>query len=195
MKELTERKNIMKRILTAILCAGILAVTAVGCSYNDALYKDSNNSSQASEGSTQPTTSSVSDKKYGNNLDGLVDYFVAKQYIDNKDNSVKMDASAIGAAEGKKFAANYSGANITIELYYYNTKATNDTANKIIKSVNDNGTFSIYGLPDVTAYLSDNGNYLMVYTDASIDKTNPDKTKDNYKHREQVIKDFKAFKK
>ena len=30
----------MKRILTAILCAGILAVTAVGCSYNDALYKD-----------------------------------------------------------------------------------------------------------------------------------------------------------
>ena len=49
----------MKRILTAILCAGILAVTAVGCSYNDALYKDGNSSSQTSEDSTQPTTSSV----------------------------------------------------------------------------------------------------------------------------------------
>ena len=48
----------MKRILTAILCAGILAVTAVGCSYNDALYKDGNSSSQTSEDSTQPTTSS-----------------------------------------------------------------------------------------------------------------------------------------
>ena len=47
----------MKRILTAILCAGILAVTAVGCSYNDALYKDGNSSSQTSEDSTQPTTS------------------------------------------------------------------------------------------------------------------------------------------
>ena len=46
----------MKRILTAILCAGILAVTAVGCSYNDALYKDGNSSSQTSEDSTQPTT-------------------------------------------------------------------------------------------------------------------------------------------
>ena len=42
----------MKRILTAILCAGILAVTAVGCSYNDALYKDGNSSSQTSEDST-----------------------------------------------------------------------------------------------------------------------------------------------
>ena len=51
----------MKRILTAILCAGILAVTAVGCSYNDALYKDGNSSSQTSEDSTQPTTSSVKD--------------------------------------------------------------------------------------------------------------------------------------
>lgn len=195
MKELTERKNIMKRILTAILCAGILAVTAAGCSYNDALYKDSNSSSQNGEGSTQPTTSSVSDQKYSDNLDGLVDYFVAKQYIDNKDNSIKMDASAIGAAEGKKFAAKYSGTNIIIELYRYDTKATNDTANKILNSVKADGTFSIYGLPSVTAYLSDNGNYLMIYTDASIDKTNPDKTKDNYKHRDQVIKDFKAFKK
>ena len=62
----------MKRILTAILCAGILAVTAVGCSYNDALYKDGNSSSQTSEDSTQPTTSSVKDDKYGNDLDGGV---------------------------------------------------------------------------------------------------------------------------
>ena len=34
-----------------------------------------------------------------------------------------------------------------------------------------------------------------IYTDTAIDKTNPDKNSDNYKHREQVIKDFKAFKK
>lgn len=91
----------MKRILTAILCAGILAVTAVGCSYNDALYKDGNSSSQTSEDSTQPTTSSVKDDKYGNDLDGLVDYFVAKEYLESKDGSIKMDASAIGAKEGK----------------------------------------------------------------------------------------------
>ena len=165
----------MKRILTAILCAGILAVTAVGCSYNDALYKDGNSSSQTS--------------------DGLVDYFVAKGYLESKDGSIKMDASAIGAKEGKKFAAKYAGSNIIIELYSYDTKKTNSTADEIVKSVKDNGTFSIYGLPDVTAYLSDNGNYLMIYTDTAIDKTNPDKNSDNYKHREQVIKDFKAFKK
>ena len=115
----------MKRILTAILCAGILAVTAVGCSYNDALYKDGNSSSQTSEDSTQPTTSSVKDDKYGNDLDGLVDYFVAKGYLGSKDGSIKMDASAIGAKEGKKFAAKHAGSNIIIELYSYDTKKTN----------------------------------------------------------------------
>ena len=122
-------------------------------------------------------------------LQGLADF------LGSKDGSIKMDASAIGAKEGKKFAAKYAGSNIIIELYSYDTKKTNSTADEIVKSVKDNGTFSIYGLPDVTAYLSDNGNYLMIYTDTAIDKTNPDKNSDNYKHREQVIKDFKAFKK
>ena len=39
-----------------------------------------------------------------------------------------MDASAIGAKEGKKFAAKYAGSNIIIELYSYDTKKTNSTA-------------------------------------------------------------------
>ena len=43
--------------------------------------------------------------------------------------------------------------------------------------------------------MSDSGKYLMIYTDASIDDSNPDKEADNYKHREEVIKEFKAFKK
>lgn len=189
----------MKRILTAILCAGVIAVSAAGCGYNDALYNNNNNnsssSSQTSEESSN-TEEKVSDAKYDNNLDGLIDYFDAKEYIENKEGSfVKMDASAIGAKEGKKFAIKYESSNLIIELYEYDTKSLNDTAKKTIKSVEDNGTFSVYGLPDVTAYLSDNGKYLMVYTDSSIDKENPDKTKSNYKHREEVIKDFKAFKK
>ena len=137
----------MKRILTAILCAGILAVTAVGCSYNDALYKDGNSSSQTSEDSTQPTTSSVKDDKYSNDLDGLVDYFVAKEYLESKDGSIKMDASAIGAKEGKKFATKYAGSNIIIELYSYDTKKTNSTADEIVKSVKDNGTSASTDFP------------------------------------------------
>lgn len=114
-------------------------------------------------------------------------------------NTLKVKTAALkwmrplSAPKKVKFAAKYAGSNIIIELYSYDTKKTNSTADEIVKSVKDNGTFSIYGLPDVTAYLSDNGNYLMIYTDTAIDKTNPDKNSDNYKHREQVIKDFKAF--
>ena len=106
-----------------------------------------------------------------------------------------MDAASIGAKQGKKFAASYDGKNISIELYEYDTEKLNGTANKILNEIKSDGSFSVYNLPAVPAYISDNGKFMMVYTDASISKDNPDKTAANYEHREQVIKDFKEFNK
>ena len=104
-----------------------------------------------------------------------------------------MDASLIGAKEGKKFVTAYGGKAITIELYEYDLKNLNDTAKTVIESVKNSGEFTILDLPSVKAYLSNNGRYIMVYTDASIDDATPDKESDNYKHREEVIKNFKSF--
>lgn len=181
----------MKKIFAAIICASLLAVTAAGCGYSDPLV-DSKTTTQASEQSTAEKV--ISDDDFRNDLSGLTEYFAAKEYIKNEESAVtKMDAASIGAKEGKKFANTYNGKNITIELYEYNTGKLNETAKAILDSVETSGTFSIYDLPDVPAYISDNGKFLMVYTDASIDKTNPDKTQPNYTHREEVIEDFKAF--
>ncbi len=189
----------MKRIIATILCAGLLALSAVGCNYTDALDKNSTTTTQATQSDNQEAEDKVSDEDYKDNLDGLCNYFAAKEYIATKDNKIdeskmtKMDASLIGAKEGRKFVTPY-GANVTLELYEYDTENPNDKANEIISSVKETGKFVILDLPEVEAYMSDNGKYLMIYTDSSIKKENPDKEADNYLRREEIIEAFKSFK-
>lgn len=187
----------MKKIIAFILtlcCAGALLA---GCGVSDAL-----NQTSKTEATTQAATKDeapvVKDTDFNDDFDGLCDYFVAMGYtvakagekLDEK-NVTEMDFSLVGAQAGKKFATTYNGKNISVELYSYDTANLNDTAKEIIDSVKNDGTFTILDLNPVKAYLSDNGKYMMVYSDASIDENKTDS--DNYTHREQVIKDFKAF--
>lgn len=192
----------MKRFIAAILCVGLIAAALAGCAYKDALSKE-NTATQATEAtSSAATADEVDAKNYSDNLEGLSNYFADKGYITTKDGKIDestvtvMDASLIGAKEGKKFATAYGGKAITIELYEYdvtNLNKINDTAKTVIESVKNSGEFTILDLPSVKAYLSNNGRYIMIYTDSSIDDANPDKESDNYKHREEVIKNFKSF--
>lgn len=197
----------MKKLLTAILSLCFAAIFLAGCGFSDAL--DSQKSTtDATEASSQAEEiqSSVKDTDFDDSFDGLCDYFTAKGYNVEKagkpvedTNVTIMDASLIGAEKGKKFATTYNGKQIYVELYYYDTENLSDTAKEIINSVKTDGTFRILPdnngekLPAVPAYLSDNGKYLMIYSDASIDVEKPDTNSVNYTHREQVIEDFKAF--
>ena len=192
----------MKRFIAAILCVGLIAAALAGCAYKDALSKE-NTATQATEAtSSAATADEVDAKNYSDNLEGLSNYFADKGYITTKDGKIDestvtvMDASLIGAKEGKKFITAYGGKAITIELYEYdvtNLNKINDTAKTVIESVKNSGEFTILDLPSVKAYLSNNGRYIMIYTDSSIDDAKPDKESDNYKHREEVIKNFKSF--
>lgn len=193
----------MKRFIAAILCVGLIAAISTGCAYKDALSKDKTATTQATEATgSVATVDEIDAKNFSDNLQGLSEYFAKKEYITTKDGKIDestvtvMDASLIGAKEGKKYATSYGGKAITIELYEYdvrNLNNLNDTAKAVIESVKNSGEFTILDLPPVKAYLSNNGRYIMVYTDASIDDANPDKESDNYKHREEVIKNFKSF--
>lgn len=193
----------MKRFIAAILCVGLIAAVFAGCAYKDALSKDNTATIQATEATgSLATADEVDAKNFSDDLEGLSNYFAKKGYITTKDGKIDestitvMDASLIGAKEGKKYATSYGGKAITIELYEYdvrNLNNLNDTAKAVIESVKNSGEFTILDLPPVKAYLSNNGRYIMVYTDASIDDANPDKESDNYKHREEVIKNFKSF--
>lgn len=190
----------MKRFIAAILCVGLIAAISTGCAYKDALSKDNKATTRATEATGNvATVDEIDAKNFSDNLQGLSEYFAKKEYITTKDGKIEestvtvMDAFLIGAKEGKKYATSYGGKAITIELYEYDLKNLNDTAKTVIESVKNSGEFTILDLPPVKAYLSNNGRYIMVYTDASIDDANPDKESDNYKHREEVIKNFKSF--
>ena len=180
----------MKRVLAALLCAGMLIVFASGCMGGG---KQTNPEDVA----TGDEASSLDPKDYKNNFEGLCNYFAAYGYINPKydDKNTEMDASLIGAKVGKKFTAiridDKDVNNITIELYEYDTQNHNATADEVIGSVKENGTFSILELPRVNAYLSDNGKYLMIYTDKGLDESKTDS--DNYKWREEVLEKFKTF--
>lgn len=188
----------MKRFIAAILCVGLIAAVSAGCGYKDALSKE-NKATQATEATNSATKDEPKPADFKDNLEGLISYFTELEYLAMKDGKLDessvtvMDASLIGAKEGKKFITAYGGKAITIELYEYDLKNLNDTAKTVIESVKNSGEFTILDLPSVKAYLSNNGRYIMVYTDASIDDANPDKESDNYKHREEVIKNFKSF--
>ena len=189
----------MKRFIAAILCVGLIAAVLTGCAYKDALSKE-NKATQATEATgSSATADEPKPADFKDNLEGLISYFTELEYLAMKDGKLDessvtvMDASLIGAKEGKKFITAYGGKAITIELYEYDLKNLNDTAKTVIESVKNSGEFTILDLPSVKAYLSDDEKYLLIYTDSSIDDANPDKESDNYKHREEVIKNFKSF--
>ncbi len=191
----------MKKLIAAALAALCIISALSGCGYKDALENTSSeNQTTTTAATTDEAVKTVNASDYADSFDGLCDYFRDKGYIVEKageevkeSNVTVMDASLIGAEQGKKFVTKYNGNAITIELYAYNVSALNDTAKDIISSVKSSGTFTILDLAPVSAYLSDSGKYLMIYTDASINSDNPDTSAANYTHRQEVIEDLAAF--
>lgn len=185
----------MKKIISALLMASVIAISAAGCGYNDALEQASKANQQTTSASQSASeqTSKEAEKVYKDSFDGLCSYMQDKGYYTDKAVKTEMDASFIGAKQGIKYSISN---NLAIELYEYDTAKLNDTAKKIVKEVKESNSFTIIeGYPVNAAYLSDNGKYLMIYNDTKIDKNKPDKNSNEYKARENAVKDFLAFQK
>ena len=185
----------MKKIISALLMAFVIAVSAAGCGYNDALEQASKANQQTTSASQSASeqTSKEAEKVYKDSFDGLCSYMQDKGYYTDKAVKTEMDASFIGAKQGIKYSISN---NLAIELYEYDTAKLNDTAKEIVKEVKVSNSFTIIeGYPVNVAYLSDNGKYLMIYNDTKIDKNKPDKNSNEYKARENAVKDFLAFQK
>ena len=78
----------------------------------------------------------------------------------------------------------------TIEIYDY-SEARSATADEILAGIKDKGTFTVLGLPEVKAILSNNGKYMMVYNDKSINENNEEQ--EEYKLRQEIVEKFKTF--
>jgi len=93
----------MKRILTAFLCACMIAVTASGCGYQDALSQQSSQT-EATQATQTATEDEIKADNYDNNLDGLSNYFADKGYIvvdkegSESSYTIKTDKKTVGEA-------------------------------------------------------------------------------------------------
>jgi hypothetical protein len=172
----------MKKIIALVLCIGMLAAAAAGCGTPSA--------------TPYPSDAETEVKAYKDNFEDLCKYLSANGWInfqdENKDKSFnEMNYKLIGASNGYRFNCTKQNVNgVMIELYDFSKPASPD---EVYNKVKKDGKFSVYDLEEVNAYLSDNGKYMAVYADTSINWKNPDKNADNYKHFEEFMKLFKGF--
>ena len=137
---------------------------------------------------------SVSQADYKNDLDGLVGYLKALQYLPKDTQPVDMLAEVIGAKKGYRYIFTVNGSQTVTELYEFDTAALDANAQRVIGEIKENGSFHLFNKEGVdtdttyTAYLSDNGKYMMLYTDNSSNDDNVIRTKSIQK----VLKDFYA---
>ncbi len=93
----------------------------------------------------------------------------------------------IGAVEGVRYTFKYNESDVNLELYRYDTDKIEDKGKEVIASVKDKGSFFLAdGDEEITAYLSADEKYLMIYQDSSQEKKNQTRTAD-------VIKLFEGY--
>lgn len=202
----------MKKIIPFVICAA-MALALTGCATQSgpqlesvqASATESNTSSQNSDTSKtddaskeESTPKKVNPADYDNNLDGLEKYFVDMGYIPEKSKPTKMMYGVIGAIDGDRYNFVVNSTAIYLELYEYNPDDLKDEksenykeGNRVINEVKKDGKFYVFDNNggDNVAYeatLSDNGKYLMIYTDNSTDAGNVQRKAD-------VIKALKEF--
>ena len=168
----------MKKIFALILASLMLISVMSGCGTTVPNATESTSSTEETKPAEETT--------YEDNLKGLAEYMKDQGYIDNTDNAYKMQAQLIGAEEGYRYL---KGA-VQMELYKYNPDKLNKTAKDVMEQIEKNGEFELYG-KKIKGYLSDNGKYMMVYTDSAI--VEGDTTSDAYKTMEKAVKDLNKF--
>lgn len=164
----------MKKFLTFILLSAIFVFCLSACGEGDVgdkSYMDSQ--SAASQVSSQAETSQAQDtaemeKKPG--IDALADYFIAQGLI-KEDSKTEVAPQVIGAEKGCRYTAQVGSSTFNIEFYEFDVNKLNETAEKTLSSIRETGQFEILNTK-VSATISINGKYVMVYGDTSEDENN-----------------------
>lgn len=174
----------MKKIIAALLAAVVITISASGCMGMGAKPAVATGDEAKSQNAAD----------YPDTYEGLCNYLASFGYInplkDNVDSTyVVMDYALVGATHGRRYTEQ-TKKKATIEIYDY-SDAKSATADEVLAGIKDKGTFTVLGLPEVKAILSNNGKYMMVYNDKSIKEDN--KEQDEYKLREEIVEKFKTF--
>ncbi len=152
----------MKKIIAAILGA-VTVVSLAGCA-------GSGQSLEKLSTGSAPDADTIKASDYTNNLEGLEKYLVALDYIPKKSEPTEMLS---------RYNFIVDNATVIVELYEYDTDNIGEEGKRVIDEIKTNGEFYVFGkdtkLDGNEAYpadLSDNGKYLLIYTDTSTDIAN-----------------------
>ncbi len=166
--------NKAKKILALVLVAA-LALSLTACM----APAQPVTSLTVTEGKEDPQPTS-----YEDNYDGLVKYLKDCELIAGE--GLAMSADFIGAENGEKYTYKYLEAQISCELYYFDTDKLGDKGKAVLDSVKSTGKFKSLD-KDVDAVISDSGKFMMIYMNSATD--DPQKA-----FTERITEKFKTFK-
>lgn len=164
------RRTLMKKIILAVLCA-VLALTMTGCFQKGPEYENLDTNA-----AVNPDTIKQSD--YADDLDGLIKYLKALNYLPVNTDPTVMLSEVIGAKQGYRYIYNVDGSTVICELYEFDTSYSDPNAARVISEIKETGSFHLFnkeGVDTDTAYpatLSDNGKYVILYGDGSSNQGN-----------------------
>ncbi len=125
------------------------------------------------------STVSVNPADYTQDLSGLASCLQAAGYIAG--DPTEMEASFIGAANGRRYTFEFNKSPVIVEMYEYDEAAVAE--NDVLKSVDETGKFAILDKEVEAIHV---GRFLFIYSDAS-DK------EENTARRDEVVALFSAF--
>ena len=167
----------MKRLLVlGLSILLVLSLAACGATTEQlptlALPESSASSGEESS-AAQEEPAAVSDADYEDNLDGLCQYMETCYAVTGE--PVEMAYDIIGAVAGVRYRFQYNGVTLQVEFYEFD-----------LDNLGEPGEFTMLD-DQVPSLLSDNGKYMMIYTDA-------DDSEENTAQRERVAALFQGFK-
>ena len=177
-------KNIKK--LLAVLLAALLCVSVTACANNSSsstAVATLETSSTASGGETAEST----DKDpagYGDDIQGLCKYLEDCKVAAGE--KAQMSYDVIGAENGYKYVYRYADSAVQLDVYEFPAELS-ETAKALQDAVRADGTFKVLD-NTVPGYLSNDGRFLLIYTDAKSEKEDANKT-----HKEHVLECFNTF--
>ena len=178
----------MKRLLVlGLSILLVLSLAACGATTEQlptlALPESSASSGEESS-AAQEEPAAVSDADYEDNLDGLCQYMETCYAVTGE--PVEMAYDIIGAVAGVRYRFQYNGVTLQVEFYEFDLDNFGERGQECLDSVRETGEFTMLD-DQVPALLSDNGKYMMIYTDA-------DDSEENTAQRERVAALFQGFK-
>lgn len=146
----------------------------------------------AAAGASQPETVVkeiyLEDSKVEDTLDGLCEFLEGNYAVMGEEDQLtkeEMSYQEIGAKGGYRYKFMFGKSAVQVEVYEFDLKSLNEKATTCLNEVKEKGAFTILN-KEVPAILSDNGKYMMIYSDTSTEQQNT-------AQKERVEKLFRAF--